>query len=238
MKRLYEKSELGFALVWIGAYVVLMSLADTVSGMLGIEKVLTAPVCVLMTAALVCWICANGQCGKYGLAKVSLSWKKYLFFLPLVLMVSVNLWNGFQCSSGILETVLYVVSMLAVGVLEELIFRGLLFKALCKESITLAVVISSVTFGVGHIVNLLNGAQILPTILQIIYATAAGFLFTVIFLRSGSLWPCIIAHSVLNSLSIFAGEQTLTQTFLAAAVLTMVPMMYAAWIWKVTETNE
>ena len=32
-------------------------------------------------------------------------------------------------------------------------------------------------FGFGHIVNLLNGADFLPTLLQIIYAVSGGYLF-------------------------------------------------------------
>ena len=48
--------------------------------------------------------------------------------------------------------------MLCVGFFEEVIFRGLLFQALAKENIETAVSVSSVTFGLGHILNLLNGS--------------------------------------------------------------------------------
>jgi membrane protease YdiL (CAAX protease family) len=82
-----------------------------------------------------------------------------------------------------------MLTMMLVGFLEELIFRGFLFTALRKDSLKVAVIVSSVTFGMGHIVNLLNGAPLGETLLQIVYATAAGFLFTAIFLRGGSLWP-------------------------------------------------
>ena len=54
-----------------------------------------------------------------------------------------------------------MVSMLFVGVLEEVIFRGLLFLAMAKDSMKAAVIVSSVTFGMGHIVNLLSGAPLL-----------------------------------------------------------------------------
>jgi hypothetical protein len=39
-------------------------------------------------------------------------------------------------------------------VIEEVIFRGFLFKALQKDKLSVAIIVSSVTFGFGHIVNL------------------------------------------------------------------------------------
>ena len=236
MKKLYAKSELWFSLLWIIAYVVLFSLADSVSVGLGTEKIITAPLCVLMTVFLLFWIKRNHLLSKYGLARIKVDHKKYLYYLPLLVLISTNLWGGFALRLSPVETVLYVVSMIGVGILEEVIFRGLLFKALCKDNLKTAVVISSVTFGIGHIVNLLNGADFLPTLLQIVYATAAGFLFTILFHRSGTLLPCIIAHSAINSLSALGAERSQALDLIAAAVLTVLSLLYALWILKKTKT--
>ena len=236
MKKLYAKSELWFSLLWIIAYVVLFSLADSVSVGLGTEKIITAPLCVLMTVILLLWIKRNHLLSKYGLARIKVDHKKHLYYLPLLVLISTNLWGGFALRLSPVETVLYVVSMIGVGILEEVIFRGLLFKALCKDNLKTAVVISSVTFGIGHIVNLLNGADFLPTLLQIVYATAAGFLFTILFHRSGTLLPCIIAHSAINSLSAFGAERSQALDLIAAAVLTVLSLLYALWILKKTKT--
>ena len=62
--------------------------------------------------------------------------------------------------------------------------------------------------GIGHIVNLLNGKDLIPTLLQVCYAIAIGFLFTIIFYKGKSLLPCIIAHSFVNSSSVFAVENS------------------------------
>ena len=96
--------------------------------------------------------------------------------------------------------------MFCVGFLEELIFRGLLFEAMREESERAATIVSAVTFGIGHIVNLLNGADILQTLLQIIYAVAAGLMFTAIFYKTKSLIPCIVTPSLLNMSSILCVE--------------------------------
>lgn len=134
---------------------------------------------------------------------------------------------------SVLETVLYILSMLCVGFIEEIIFRGFLFKALYNDNVKLAIVISSVTFGIGHIVNLLNGKDLIPTLLQVCYAIAIGFLFTIIFYKGKSLLPCIIAHSFVNSSSVFAVENSSMKFhIISSAVLCIISLSYALWILK------
>lgn len=232
MKKLYEKNELTFSLVWIGAYVILFSIADSISASLGVQKLVTAPLCVFVAAFLLLWIRKNGLMGKYGLEKVKLDLGKYLYFLPLVIIASTNIWGGIDLDLSAVETVLYVISMLCVGLIEEVIFRGFLFKALCKENVKQAILISSLTFGFGHIVNLLNGAELISTLVQICYATAIGFLFTILFHRSGSLVPCIVTHSVVNSLSAIGADRPAVLDTIVVAVLTVIPLAYAIWILK------
>lgn len=152
--------------------------------------------------------------------------------MPLVLIASVNLWGGLALQMSVLESVLYVVSMLCVGFIEEIIFRGFLFKAICRENVKRAIFISSITFGIGHIVNLLNNAETFQTLLQICYATAIGFLFTIIFYKSKSLFPCVFTHSAINALSTFARERSQKENILVAVTLTIVSVLYAVWILK------
>ena len=56
LDKLYEKSHLTFAIVWIVAYVVLASTADGISLDLGTEKLVTVPVLAALTALLWAWI--------------------------------------------------------------------------------------------------------------------------------------------------------------------------------------
>lgn len=207
MKKLYDKNELNFSLIWIVLYVVLLSVADNVSASIGISKIVTAPLCVAMTAIIYFWIRKNGLKEKYGLCGFKGDVKQYLYFIPLILLASTNVWWGFKLNLSVSETILYIISMMCVGFLEEVIFRGFLFKAMCKDNVKRAIIVSSITFGFGHIVNLLNGKEIPETLMQVCYAVAIGFLFTIIFYKGKSLWPCIITHSVVNSLSVFANEE-------------------------------
>ena len=212
MKKLYEKNELTFALVWIAVYCVLQSLANPLNQVIGIEYAASAAFCVLQTVVLFAFIRKNNLQKRYGLCKSPVPASRFLYYVPLVILASGNLWNGFTLNYSPAETVCRIVCMLCVGFLEEVIFRGLLFQAIAKDNIESAVVISSVTFGIGHIINLFNGSgmDLVNNLCQIVFAIAVGFLLVTIAYRGGSLLPCIIVHSAINTLGTFANDMNLT----------------------------
>lgn len=236
MNKLYEKSRLSFAIAWIVVYVAGLSIADNLSVILGVEKSVTAVVSVILSATVVIWLRRNNLFTEYGLCKSEISARTMGYYIPLIILASVNLWYGVAMNFGAFETILYVVSMLMVGFLEEIIFRGFLFKAMCKDSVKWAIVVSGVTFGMGHIVNLINGsgADLLSNLLQVAYAMAGGILFAIIFYKTKSLWPCIVTHGILNALSAFADQSNVTVTTEAvtAAVLCAVSLGYGAYVIK------
>ena len=234
MSKLYLKNELTFSILWIVLYVVLFGMADDISKDLGTLKIVTAPLGIAVTAVLAGWIMKSGLRDKYGLCRPRTNGKQLLFYLPLAVIASTSLWPGFGMEMSVTEAILRVVSMLCVGFIEEIIFRGFLFKAMCKTNVKRAVIISSLTFGIGHIVNLLSGAPVFSTLMQIVYAVALGFLFTIIFLRSGSLIPCILTHSCINSLSTFAVEPTNARLMVITVALTVISIGYSAWVIRAT----
>ena len=158
MKRLYEKSELTFALVWIGIYCVGMSIFDEISRSIGVESSVTAVFGVAVSLFLYFWLKQHGKLERFGLCKPTVPAKAFLFYIPLIVITLQNVWGGVEMHYDAVGTVCFIVKMLCVGFLEELIFRGFLFKAMSRDSIKWAVVVSSVTFGLGHIINLLNGS--------------------------------------------------------------------------------
>ena len=212
MKKLYEKNELTFALVWIVVYCVLQSLANPLNKAIGIAYAASAVFCVLQTVVLFVFIRKNDLQKRYGLCKSPVPASRFLYYVPLVILASGNLWNGFAFNYSPAEMACRIVCMLCVGFLEEVIFRGLLFKAIAKDNIRSAIVISSVTFGIGHIINLFNGSgmNLVNNLCQIVFAVAVGFLLVTIFYRGGSLLPCIIVHAAINTLGTFANDMNLT----------------------------
>lgn len=208
MNKLYRKSEIGFAVSWIIVYVVGASIADSVSETIGISKLITFVFLLLLSGIMIIWLGKNGLYTEYGLCRTGIPARLFLYYIPLLIPVSCNLWHGVTWNYPPLESALYFGSMLLVGFLEELIFRGLLFRAMSRDNVKSAVIVSSITFGIGHIVNLFNGsgAELIPNLCQVISAIFFGFLFVILFHRGKSLLPCILTHSLLNGFSTFADE--------------------------------
>ena len=211
MNKLYQKSEISFAVLWIAVYVVLSSIADQISESIGITKSVTAVLHIILSLILFLWIRNRHLNEKYGLCRSKVPAAKFLYYLPLAVIASTSLWNGIDLPYGIAGGICYFVSMCCVGFLEEIIFRGLLFRAMEKDSLKSAVIVSSLTFGIGHIVNLFNGSGKDPAsaLLQVFFAVMVGFTLVLIFHFGGSLVPCIVFHSANNALSAFERAETM-----------------------------
>ena len=212
MKKLYEKNELAFAITWIVIYCVLQSFANPLNKRIGIEYSASALFCVPQSLILLFFIRKNRLSKRYGLCKSSVPARRFLYYAPLAVLATGNLWNGISAAYPLTDIVCHILFMLCVGFVEEVIFRGFLFKAIEKDNEKSAIIISSVTFGMGHFINLFNGSgmNFIANLCQICFAVAAGFLFVTIFYRGGSLFPCIITHAAINMLSIFANKAGVT----------------------------
>ena len=230
MKKLYEKNELTFAIVWIAVYCVLQSLANPLNKAIGVAYAASAAFGVLQTVVLFAFIRKNDLQKRYGLCKSPVPACRFLYYVPLLILASGNLWNGVAVNYTPVETACRIVCMLCVGFLEEVIFRGFLFEAIAKDNIKSAIVISSVTFGIGHIINLFNGSgmDLANNLCQIAFAVAVGFLLVTIFYRGGSLLPCILVHAAINTLGTFANDANFTAEMhlLHLAVLIAVTVVY------------
>ena len=243
MKKIYEKSELRFAIIWIVVYCVLQSLANSINEAIGVEYSASAVLCVIQAVILFFFIWKNSLSERYGLCKSSVPARKLLYYVPLIILATENLWNGVTLSNySPTGTVCRVVCMLCVGFVEEVIFRGLLFKAMAKNNLKSAVIVSSVTFGIGHLVNLFNGSgmDLADNILQIIFAVAVGFLFVTIFYRSGSLLPCIIAHFSINTLSTFSNGAgfTMEKQMIHVLIMIVLTIVYTLILTRTLPKNQ
>ena len=227
MKKIFEKYETLFCILLIVAYILVNSFCIQ---NFGIADYRSSVINTIFSIVLIILIVILKRTEYYGLTKVK-NVKAYLYFIPLFLIVSVNLWNGVNINNLASEIVFYIITMINVGFIEEIIFRGFLFKMMAKDNVKRAVAVSAITFGIGHIINLLNGAALLPTLMQICYAISIGYLFVIIFYKSNSLVPCIITHSLVNALSVFNVESAVS-SYVSAAFLTIVPLLYAMYINK------
>lgn len=233
MKKLYEKSEITFAILWIVIYTVCIGNLRRLGDDSPVLMISLIVICALM------FLCvrALGTMEYYGLTGWAGNSRAMLWFIPLWLIASINLWNGISPDYPMPGLACAAVMMAFVGFAEELIFRGFLFKAILKSgSVKKAVIISSVTFGLGHILNLLNGQDFVETLVQVVFAVAVGFVFTMVFYKGGSLWPCILAHSLIDVTSVFSsGEAPVLEWILHIAVF-ILAVGYCLYLARHVET--
>ena len=234
MKKLYEKHRVLFAVAWILVYVLLMT---PIKGNLGFDSPWSALALLAIAAGLLIFVKVLHLGEACGLTAWPKDTKRYFYFLPFWILATGNLWSGFSLAYRGMGMVFAVLSMALVGFVEELIFRGLLFRGMLAEGKTsTAILISAMTFGIGHIVNLLSGQASLQTLLQIVFAVSWGFLFTLVFYRGKSLLPCILAHAMIDVFSLFAAENLwMDMLYIAATILTAI--VYCLYLWRRKEAE-
>lgn len=235
MTKMYQKSEITFAILWIVIYTVGMG---TLQNNFGLDSLWHMLGLIVISAAIFLFVKKNGLMEKYGLAGWAKNSRAMLWFIPLWLLSCLNLFSGFQPDYPVPGLIYAAVSMTLVGFAEELIFRGFLFKAMLKDgSVKAAVIVSSVTFGMGHIMNLFTGQDLVETLNQVVFAVAVGFVFTLVFYKSGSLLPGILAHSFIDVTSVFAPDEGSQLMNLILHIVTIVvSAAYCLYLGKGVET--
>lgn len=227
MKKLYDKSEILFAILWIVVYTVGMGSLRN----LGDDSPYMTLGLIVISALLFLFVKRHGLLEKYGLAGWAKNSRAMLWFIPLWILASGNLWGGILPDYQGAGLLFAAVSMALVGFAEELIFRGFLFKAMLKDgNVKAAIIVSSVTFGLGHVVNLLTGHALFETLMQMLLAIAIGFIFTFAFYKSGSLLPCILAHSLIDVFSVFTPDRMDVLDWVYATVIVLLAVAYCLYL--------
>lgn len=145
------------------------------------------------------------------------NWKKLknvqaLIVVTIFIMIGLSQnWNTYV-NTEIELLILFAMSTVAVGILEELAFRGTIFPLFiksfkkAKRPIIVSAVLSSLMFGLTHFINLLSQPENLVGIIsQVFFATSIGVFFCGLMIRTENiLIPCIV-HALIN-FSFGAGE--------------------------------
>lgn len=233
MKAFHQKHPLTVALVLIALYVGLGSVLVSLPAHADIGPLYPLLFHLVLAVFLLGFLRRSGLWSDFGLVRPTRPARDFLFYIPLALAPLVNFLYPITSLSP-LPALLAFLNMLLVGLVEELVFRGFLFRAMYADSPRAAVIVSSLTFGIGHIVNLLNGAPPVATLLQILYATVFGFLFVVLLLESKSLFPAILTHSAVNATSVFTSAEGGAENMnvIGALALTVIGLFYLLFLLK------
>ncbi len=108
------------------------------------------------------------------------------------------------------------IDMLIPGIWEEVAFRGIILTLLLKKySEKKSIIIDGLLFGSMHLLNIIGGADVGFTIIQMIYATTWGFAFAYMYIKTKSLVPCIIAHYLIDAVNPLFFNVVITNMLLA-----------------------
>lgn len=106
---------------------------------------------------------------------------------------------GYNNLTGTYNWILLYI-MLYPAVWEEIAFRGVILKLqLKKYSKTTSIIINGILFGLSHFFGLLAGQDLAGTLGQVFFASCLGIAISYVFVKTGSLLPCIIIHYLVNS---------------------------------------
>ena len=232
MYRLYKKNELNFAIFWIVIYCLITT---SIRRNFGDESFFMLIGLIFIAFSITFFINNHKLKEKYGLDKYPENSKRYLYFIPVWILVTGNLWGGLNLVYSGISQVWSIISMLLIGYIEEIIFRGFLFKAILeKDGEKKSIIIVAITFGIGHIVNLFAGQASLETLAQVFFAIAWGFIMVVIFYKSKSLIPCIIAHGLIDAFSKFGVEDSFSQWIYIVATI-IIAFFYCKYLLKLED---
>lgn len=126
------------------------------------------------------------------------------------------------------------------GIMEEILFRGLILYALVstwgnsRRGLLVAVFVSAVLFGALHFVNLAGG-QADVTALQALESFISGILYGALVLAAGSVWPAVVLHSGINLLANLAvlnipGFAITVGQYLALVLLEIPLVLYGLYL--------
>jgi membrane protease YdiL (CAAX protease family) len=227
-----KKVSLALSLAFIGIFLVLNAAGTMLSATIGIDYSGQIPLLLVFAILLLALTKKRNLWESLGLVKVSAEdAKANLYFIPLGLMVLANGAFLFDTAATARDILLTLAFMTCIAFLEEFLFRGMLFRAIeGKGGANRAVIISGLTFGFGHIVNLLNGYTGVKQILQIVFACAIGILLSVLFVRTKSIIPGIVFHFFMNIASALSRDAGPTLNLVMIATIIAVALAYTAYL--------
>ena len=169
--------------------------------------------------------------GFKGLKRKSIS--KILYFLPIIAIEIVPFFAGFRDDNDFKYILAVLACTLCVGFAEELYFRGLLFKILKVKGMQFAIIVSSVIFGLTHLINIAGGAGVAETILQIFFAFFFGFVCAEILILTGSILPIMLWHTLHDFLAFTTNDGSKTFIIIGATIQTVILIAFGIYLFTV-----
>lgn len=172
--------------------------------------------------------------------------KGILFTLPPFLVVVNNLpilsmigGDAYLVHTAPVYILWFAAECLAIGLFEELAFRGVIFLMLAagrhttRKGLFWSLILSSAVFGGVHLINLFVGGGV-GVILQIGYSFLIGAMCSVVLLKTRNIWICVALHAIYDFCgnlmpTLGGGTWWDTPTVIFTAVLAVATTVYLVW---------
>lgn len=122
--------------------------------------------------------------------------------------------------------------VIAVGIAEEVYFRGLILPLLnTRWDLKTSILLSSLLFGVGHFAGALSGASAGEVILTVVNATVFGLTAALLTVHTRSIRTAVIWHITFNLVNRLVLLDP-TQIFWVGGIQIGAMLMYSIWPWQ------
>jgi uncharacterized protein len=132
-----------------------------------------------------------------GLKMPSSSKEWYVWVPALLIPITLAFYLGFH--STLDHIPLLLIAAVGVAVNEEILFRGILLRAILPFGKAVAIIVPSLLFGAAHLGNIFVGGDVTYALFQFGWASFAGMALTAMVLANKSLLPAILFHFVLDA---------------------------------------
>lgn len=218
------------SVIWIILYGIIYSVSEKISKSFGENHILTVFAILFYIVALYVFLKRQKRLSVYGLSfpkiwsKTDIGW-----LMPFLIFPLANIYLQ-ENKTMLQNSWIMFILMLFTVFLEELLFRGYLFVYLIEKcgihNKWIGMIVSSVLFGMLHIVNLFQGADFLYTIVQMFCACGIGLCLCVLVSKYNSIFPGVIIHYLINITS-FNMEKSNYHVLLCFFILSVFYIFYA-----------
>lgn len=126
------------------------------------------------------------------------SLKEWYVWLPtLMIPITLTFYLGFDSTWGHIPFLLIAAAGVAIN--EEILFRGILLRAILPFGTAVAIIVPSLLFGAAHLGNIFVGGDLTYALFQFAWASFAGMALTAMVLANKSLLPAITFHFLLDA---------------------------------------
>ena len=153
---------------------------------------------------------------------------RFLYYIPLIIVALAAFSGGimFDNSELFIPNLIFT---LGIGLTEELYFRGIICN-MWKDTETKAIIISSVLFGLSHLLNVMGGAGLAETLLQMAFAFTYGVVMAFVILRTKSIWPCILLHAFHDFCGFITNEGDMKLSIIVGTIQFVVLLAYCIYL--------